>query len=378
MNRKILGIGIGVVVTILIGVILVIIFRGNWRDSEIRVGVIVPMSGGSAKYGEDIRRGYDLATDEINAAGGVSGRKVRLIYEDDEGKPEKAVSAAQKLIQSDKVVAILGPLWSSPTLAVAPIAERNKVVLLSSGASSPKITDAGDYIFRNELSDQYGAEQSAKLFFGLGYKRIAMLYVNNDFGIGYRDVTKRIYDELGGRVLVAEAFEQDAKDFRTQLLKVKDADPEAVFLVGYKEMILILRQMKELGIDKQILSIALFEDPEILEKVGEAAEGAIYTYYGTFDPKSQDDRIRNFVTAFDKKYGQPPEYYAPLGYDAVEILADAIRRGGTRSNGIKEALYRVKDFPGLTGTTSIDQYGDVQKPLVLKIVRGGKFVRYSG
>jgi len=377
MSGKRLGAFLVICAVVILTIVLVVALRDR-RADEIRIGVIAPLSGGSAKYGEDIRRGYALAADEINAGGGINGKTLRLIYEDSEGKPEKAVSAAQKLIHSDHVVAILGPLWSSPTLAVAPIAERDKVVLLSSGASSPEITGAGDYIFRNELSDQDGAEQSARLFFEAGYKRIAMLYINNDFGIGYRDVTRRTYEELGGTVAVAEAFEQDAKDFRTQLLKVKEADPEAVFLVGYKEMILILRQMRELGINKQILSIALFEDPEILEKVGEVAEGAIYTYYGTFDPKSQDQDIRKFVTAFEKEYGEPPEYYAPLGYDAVNILAQAIREGGTEPNGIKDALYQVKDFPGLTGATTIDENGDVQRSVILKTVKNGRFDRYGG
>ncbi len=300
-----------------------------------------------------------------------------MTYEDDEGKPDKAVSAAQKLIQRDKVIAILGPLWSSPTLAVAPIADKNKIVLLSSGASAPKITDAGDYIFRNEISDAYGAKESAKLYYNAGFKRIAIIYINNDYGIGVQDVTEQVYKELGGKITSVEAFEQNAKDFRTQLLKIKRTNPDAILIVSYKEAILILRQMKELGIKKQILGTPLFGDPEIIERTGDAAEGAIYSYYGTFDPKSEEARIKEFLRNFKEKYGVEPEYYAPIGYDAVKILALAIEKGGFKPEQIKNALYQIKDFPGLSGTTSFDENGDVIKPVILKTVKNRHFIRYK-
>lgn len=377
MSKRTITIGaVVVLVAIGLGIWLGVFPPWSGVPGEIKIGVITPLTGGSAKYGEDIKRGYDLAVEEINEQGGIKGKKLRLIYEDSEGHPQKAVSAAQKLIQQDKVITILGALWSSPTLAVAPIVERNKVVLLSSGSSSPKVTDAGDYIFRNELSDLYGAEETAKLFFGIGFKNIAILYINNDFGIAQKDVTERVYSQLGGTIVAAESFEQDATDFRTQLLKIKDSQPDGLFMVGYKETILILRQMRELGINLQILSVALFEDPEIIEKAGDVAEGAIYTYYGTFDPKSQEPRIKEFVEKFKTKYRREPEYYAPIGYDAIKILALAIERGGTNPERIKNALYGIKDFPGISGTTSIDENGDVMKPVILKTVKEGKFVKY--
>lgn len=374
--KKSTWIGIVIIVVLALAIVL-IVTQTKKEPGVIKIGVIIPLTGSSAKYGEDIKRGYDLAVEEINEKGGITGRKIKLIYEDDEGKPEKAVAAAQKLIQKEKVIAILGALWSSPTLAVAPIAEKAKVILLSSGSSSPKITYAGDYIFRNEISDAYGAEQSAILYFNAGFKKIAIIYVNNDYGIGVRDVTIQSYKKLGGEVTTAEAFEQDEKDFRTQLLKIKRTNPDAILIVSYKEAILILKQMKELGIKKQILGTPLFEDLEIIEKAGELAEGAIYTYYGTFDSKSEDKKIKEFVRKFKGKYGVEPEYYAPIGYDAVKILSLSIERGGLKPEQIKDALYHIKNFPGLSGTTSFDQNGDVEKPVILKIVRSGKFTRFS-
>jgi len=369
---------IGIAIVIAIALAAVLIITQTKKEPElIKIGIITPLTGGSAKYGEDIKRGYDLAVEEINEKGGISGRKIRLIYEDSEGKPEKAVTAAQKLIQRDKVIAILGDLWSSPTLAVAPIAEKNRVVLLSPGASSPKLTNAGDYIFRNEISEAYGAKESAGLYFNAGFRKIAIIYINNDYGIAVRDITQQVYKELGGEIVNAEAFEQDAKDFRTQLLKIKRTNPDAILIASYKESILILRQMREMGMGIQVLGSPLFEDPEIIEKAGDIAEGAIYSYYGTFDPKSQDARILAFIKKFKEKYGVEPEYYAPIGYDAVKIIALAIEKRGFQPEQIKNSLYQIKNFPGLSGTTSFDKNGDVTKPIILKTIKNGQFVPYE-
>ncbi len=343
---------IGLIIVVAVVTVAILIFtRIGTKSEEIKIGVITPLSGSSAKYGIDIKRGYDLAVKEINQQNGINGKKLKLIYEDSEGKPDKAVAVAHKLIQQDKVIAVLGPLWSSPTLAVAPIVERNKVVLLSSGASSPKVTNAGDFVFRNEISDAYGAEQSAKLYYNQEFEKIAIIYINNDYGIGVKNVTVKTYRELGGNVVVSEAFEQDAKDFRTQLLKIKEANPEAILIVSYKEAILILTQMKELGIDKQILSTPLFEDSEIIQKVGELAEGAIYSYYGTFGLEGRNGQSKKFKKEFFDTYSNEPGYYSPLGYDAVKILARAIQNADSeKPTDIKQAMYKIKDFPGVSVT----------------------------
>jgi branched-chain amino acid transport system substrate-binding protein len=366
-----------IAIVVVLAVILLSVWQKKAKQNVMRIGVIAPLSGPSAKYGEDIRHGYDIAVEEVNAQGGIKGKKIVLVYEDSEGKPEKAVASAQKLIQGDRVIAILGDLWSSPTLAIAPICEKHKVPLLSSGASSPKITNAGDYVFRNEVSDEYGARRTAQLFFGLGFHSIAIIYVNNDFGRGFDNVVTETYKELGGKVVISESFDQDATDVRTQLIKIKQSSPQAILIVAYKESINIMRQMKEIGLRAQILGPALMEDPDIINKVGDVAEGAIYTYYGTFDPESQDKNIQGFVEKFRQKYGVNPEYYAPIGYDAVKILALAIECAGLEPDKIRDALYQVENFPGLSGTTSFDRNGDVVKPVILKQIKDGKFMRFA-
>jgi len=347
------------------------------KEKEIKIGVLMPLTGGQAKYGESVKHGIDLAIKERKNAGGIEGRAVTAVYEDYQGTPERAVSGIQKLITINKVKVIIGAFGSSATLAVAPIAEKNKVVLLSPSSSSPKITDAGDFIFRNEISEVYGAKRSAELYYEAGFTKVGILYINNDYGVGVKDITKQVYDSLKGTVTAAESFDEDATDFRTQLLKIEKSNSQTILIVGYKEMIQILKQIKELGIKRQLLSTPMFEDPEIIEKVRDLANGVIYTYYGTYFPESQLEIVRKFVTQFKSEYGIEPSYYAALAYDATKILIQAITKGGYDAIKIKNALYQIKDFPGVTGSTSFDQNGDVIKPVILKTVRSQKFVLYG-
>lgn len=377
MTKKQLLIG-AVIVIVLAAFACACLDKQPTESEEIKIGAIFPLTGEGAKYGEDAKLGIDLAVEEINAAGGIKGKKIQVVYEDSQAAPSQGVAAIQKLITVDKVPVIIGAMASSVTLAIAPIAEENKVVLLSPASSAATITEAGDYIFRNEFSDAYGGKAQAELTWDeLGIRDVAILYVNNDYGVGVADTFKKTFESLGGNITAVEVFEQGATDFRTQLTKIKDSNPEAIFLIGYKETILILKQAKELGIETQILSTPMFEDPEILEKVGDLAEGVIYIYYGGFDPKSEEEQIKVFVSSFNEKYGREPGYYTALSYDATKIISVAIEKGGFNSEGIKSALYDIKDYPGLTGSTSFDENGDVIKPVTLKTVKDGKFVEYK-
>ncbi|TET15171.1 MAG: hypothetical protein E3J82_01170 [Candidatus Thorarchaeota archaeon] len=341
---------------------------------EINLGAILPLTGGAAKYGESAKRAIDLAVAEINSKGGIGRRKVRIIYEDSQALPQQGVAAITKLGTVNKVPVVIGAMASSVTLAIAPVAEKNKIVLISPVSSAPKISEAGDYVFRNCMSDVYeGAKMAAYAFKELGLRKIAILYVNNDYGSGLRGMVESRFKSLGGRVVTMQSFDQGSSDFRTQLAKIKQAKPEAIYMVGYKEQILILKQAKEMGITQQFLGSVMFEDPEILEKVGKAADGVIYTYY-PFDPAGEQELVSQFTNQFNKKYGTQPDIYAALSYDAMRIVASAIRRGGMSPGRIKQALYDTKDFPGVAGSTTFDENGDAIKPVSIKTVRDGEFV----
>jgi len=366
---------VGVVILIIASLaVLLVVNQAKKEPEEIKIGAILPLSGEGAKYGMATKRGIDLALQEINRKGGVHQRKIKIIYEDDRGDPKTGVSCINKLIQIDKVPCILGPIYSSVALAVAPIAERERIVLLSPAASTPALTKAGDYIFRNVLSDLYEASALAKFVYThLGFRRIGILYINNDFGLGHKESFASKFEALGGKIVATESFEQDATDFRTQLTKLEKANPEAVFLVGYREMGRILRQSSELNTNLRFLSISMFEDPEILEIAGEAAEGVYYSLQ-TFDPQSPEEIIKKFVLNFKSVYNKEPDIFAALGYDAMNLLAIALEKGGPYPEKVKDALYTIKDFPGVTGKTTFDQNGDVQKTVSIKKVENGHFI----
>lgn len=346
------------------------------KKTEIKIGSILPLTGGAGKYGEDAKSAIELAVEEKNAQGGINGSLVTIVFEDDQTNPTQTVSAFRKLITVDKVPVVIGAMTSSSALAVAPIAEQNRIVLLSPSASAPALTNAGDFIFRNEVSDAYGGvAQADRTWNKLGIKKVAIIYINNDYGVGVKDTFVQTFKTLGGEVVATESFEPDSQDFRTQLTRIKEKSPEAIFIVAYKESILILKQIKELGIKATLLSTPVFEDREILDKAGNASEGVIYVYYGGFNPQSSDETIKKFVDAFKSKYNREPGYYAALAYDATNIVLLAIEKGGTKSEDIKNALYQIKDFLGVTGKTTFDSNGDVTKPVILKMVKNGQFVQ---
>lgn len=347
------------------------------KEKEIKVGAILPLTGDGAKYGTASQKSIELALEEINGAGGIKGRKIRVNYEDSQGLPRIGVSAIQKLITTDKVPAVIGGLFSSVTLAIAPVAEQNKVVILSPTSSAPQITDAGDYVFRNCASDIFeGAIMGTFAFDELGFKQVAILYINNDYGVGIRDVFKKGFTAKGGIVILEETFDQGTTDFRTQLAKIKGSNAQAIYIVGYKELGQLLKQAKEIGITSQFLSTVMFEDPEIIKNAGGAAEGVIYSTRA-YDPESKEGATYDFVSRFEEKYNETPDIFAALSYDAMKILALAIKQEGFASDEIRNALYGIKHYPGLVGDTSFDENGDVIQPAVIKTVKDGRFIKFS-
>jgi len=341
---------------------------GDSGSQTIEIGAILPLTGDGAKYGEEARNGINLALDEI-AKG-----KLRVIYEDDLGTAAGAVNAFNKLTATNKVSAIIGPMYSSTALAVAPLAERKQVVVLSPSASSPALTTAGDFFFRNWPSDVFeGGEMARYARKNLGLERVAILAVNLDYGVGLTNVFRKTFEQEGGTVTTVESYDQGATDFRTQLTKIAATNPQAVYLPGYyAEIGLALRQARELGLRTRFLSSVGFDNPKVLEIAGNAADGVIFArpYY---DPDSSDPVVKNFVANFSKKYGSAPGVYAAHAYDALRIMYKAIESGGTTAEGIKRALYQIRDFPGVTGSTTFDNNGDVIKPIQIMKVENGAF-----
>jgi branched-chain amino acid transport system substrate-binding protein len=378
MNRRTLVIGAIAVVVIALIVGGVVYFTRPGGAQEIKIGAILPLTGDAGVYGTWAKQGIDLAVEEVNAEGGTNGKKIKVIYEDDQCQPEKAVSAINKLVKIDRVPIIIGALCSSATLAISPIANNTKTVIISPGSSSPKISEAGDYVFRNWPSDSFEGRAMAEFAYNtLQARRIAVLYINNEYGLGVKDVFTKRFEELGGFIIAVESYEQGATDFRTQLAKVGTGNPDAIYLPGHtNEIGQILRQAKEMGIRSQFLSVVAFESPTTLQIAGDAAEGVFYTT-PAFDPESKDQLIQAFQQAYTKRYGKPAETFAATAYDALKIVVLAIKRGGYNSDGIKRELYNIQNYPGISGITTFDRNGDVIKPAMIKTVRNGKFEIYQ-
>ena len=346
-------------------------------ETTFTVGVLLPLSGGAASLGKPCLNGIQLRVDQYARERKRGEPVVQLIIEDTQAQPASAVSAFHKLVSAHNARAVLGPLSSGETLAVAPLADRNHVVILSPGASAPSVSTAGDYVFRNELSDAHGAREQARLAYDLLHLRtIGIIYVNNEYGVGTATVFRKQFTRLGGRVVVDEAFAAGTTDFRTALTAVKAAKPDAVLFVYQDDIVNFVRPRAELGVAAKVFTTPVFETPSNLKSLGSLAEGIVYAYYGEFDLRARNGAVQSFTRAYRNRFGGPPTYYSALGYDAASIMIEALRRCRFDPERLKASLYSIRGFRGVTGTTSFDKNGDVQKPVTIRTVRGGRFVPY--
>lgn len=343
------------------------------KSNEIVLGAIMPLTGDAAVYGKNCKQGIELAVSEINDKGGINGKPIKIIFEDSQLQPKNAVTVFQKLVSVDKVPAILGPLASSCAMATATVANQNKVVSFSPGASTPKLTDAGPYIFRNWQSDALEAIIMANYALKKGWQKFAIFYVNNDFGIALKDYFIKTIEKKGGAILVTESFEQGHTDFKTQITKIKNSTPDAIYLLSYPQQTpIIINQMKSLDVKAQILGVAAMEDPSLTEIAGKNAEGILYTIA---IPLSEDKPIRkSFIENYEQKFGEKPGLISDTGYDAVYILAKAIENSRQlEGEYIQKALSEIKEYNGASGPMTFDDNGDVIKPIGIKVVKDGIF-----
>lgn len=367
---------IGIVILICVIFAIVVIFVHKKNDSkEIKIGATAFLTGRLANLGKSIQDGIELAVSNINNQGGIDGKSIRLILEDEGDSPQQAVNAVRKLINFDNVPIVIGPISSSGVMAVAPIANKTKTVILSPGAASPNITYAGEYIFRNRAAGTLEAAKIAKFAYNrLGLQNIIVFEINEDYGVGFRKVFKKSFENLGGEVILVESYNQGDTDFRTQLSKFFRYKFDGIYIIGVaNEVGNILKQATELGI-KTIFIMNNMENPELIRIAGDAAEG-IYFPIPFFDSNSPEENVRNFVNNFINKYGYEPDLFAANGYDAVFIAKYAIEQGGYSGERIKNALYSIQDFPAISGgRVSFDENGDIVQHLVIKTVRNGEFV----
>lgn len=327
-------------------------------------------TGPWSTLGEKKKQGLELALQELPD---INGKKIELIYEDTKGENKNAISAVNKFISVDKVNFIIGAIASWETLAVAPIIEEHKVVYLAPGSNAPKITQSGDYIFRTKVSSVVESQAlSAILYDNYNVSTLAIIAINNDYGVGVAESLKNDFEKLGGTILLTELYEDRLLDFKTTLIKLKSQNPEAIFLVGGDDHIgHILKQAKELGIQSLFVTHPASVGPQVQNIAGNAAEGILLA--SEYDLTSLEPAVMDFRKKFNEKYGKDPDLFPPLSYDALHILADGIEQCEENSECVKDYLYTVQDYHGAVGITSFDENGDVQRPFVVMTMKNGEF-----
>lgn len=345
-------------------------------QGSYKIGVMYPLSGDGAAYGLPIQRATKIAIDEINAKGGVNGRKLEAIYEDSKCNPKDGNAAAQKLVNIDKVKVIIGGVCSGETLGAAPITEANKVILISPSATSPDITKAGDFVFRLAPSDAYaGIVASEYAFNNLKVEKAAIISEATDYAQGLRKVFIENFVKLGGKMVADETYNPEDTDFRTQVTKVKASNPDVIYLVPQTvpKGILLVKQIKEAGIKQQLLTAEVLIGRNVIKENAAYMEGLIGVEQ-KFDDKAS--KASALLGKYRKQAKEEPPFpaFMSAAYDIVYLLADAIKENGYDSERIKYYLYALKDYDGAVGKVTVDENGDPIMEYSVKQVSDGELV----
>jgi branched-chain amino acid transport system substrate-binding protein len=346
-------------------------------NSTIKIGYFGDLSGPTFNFGKSAINGILMAADEINRSGGINGRKLDVVIEDDQGSPERAALLVSKLIGQDKVVAVIAGGASGSSLAAAPRAQAAKIPLISPSSTDPAVTRAGDYIFRVCFIDAFQGEVMARFATDkLKAKKAAiMVDFNNPYSRGLSEFFEESFTKMGGSIVSKQSYAQGDPDFKGQLSTIRTAEPDVVYLPGYYgDVGLIAKQARQLGMSQPLLGGDGWDAPELWGIGSDALNGSyISSHYSTEDPSPD---IQKFVQNYKMLYGNlSPDAHAALGYDAMRFLAEAIKRaGGTESQKLRAALADTKQFAGVTGVISMDAERNAVKPAVVLKLQDGEYV----
>ncbi len=342
--------------------------------SDIPVGVYAAQTGDQASFGNATLQGVKLAADEINAAGGVLGRKIRLVIEDTQGRPDQAASVVTKLISSDSVIAVIGENSSTQSLAGATICQRSQVPMISPSSTNPAVTEKGDYIFRVCFTDPYqGKALAAFAKNSLKIDTAAILVdKKTDYSVGLAQFFRKEYEALGGKIVAEQSYAGGDTEFRPQLTAIKSAAPKMIFIPGfYTEVGQIAIQARDLGIELPLVGGDGWDSPTVIEIGGKSIDGSYFSdhyFVGESRPLVQD-----FVKKIRERHGKSPEANAALGYDALQILVRAIRETGSLDRpAIRDRIAATKDHQGVSGTITMGPDRNPIKPVAIIKIEGGE------
>lgn len=347
------------------GLILVsvLIVSCSKNEQKIRIGVVAPLTGDGATYGASMKRGFDLAFD--------NSKGFDLIYENSKLNPTDGVNALIKLIIQDKVKVVLGAAASGVTIAMVPVADKNQVIVFSSISSSDALTGMSKYFFRNVPTNKSQGITAAKFLFNrLMKKRVAIIKKNDAYGINLSTSFKGEFKQLGGKIIYEDGYNPGTSDFRSLILKLKQINPDAVYLPGnYQEVAQFLKQAKEMNLKSIFMGGDGSYSPELIKIAGDAANGSYYTQFAI----NQNNYFNNFKKKFVKKYNRQPDIYDSYSYEAANIILQAIDSAGYNSLSIRNYLLN-HSFTSLTGQLKFINDGNVDREYGVLTVKDGKFV----
>jgi branched-chain amino acid transport system substrate-binding protein len=351
---------------------------GATRDrSTIKIGYYGDLSGPTFNFGESAKNGVLMAAEEINQAGGINGRRIDVVIEDDQGSAEMAAARSSKLIDVDKVIAVIAGGTSGNSRAAAPKAQVAKIPLISPSATDPAVTQIGDYIFRACFIDAFQGEVMAKFAVNtLKAKKAAILLdFNSPYSRGLSDFFELSFTRRGGQIVSKQLYTLNDGDYRGQLDSIRLAAPDVIYIPGYYgNVAIIAKQARQMGITRVLLGGDGWDAPELWELGGDALNGSyISNHYSADDPSPT---IQTFVREYKLRYGNlAPDAHAALAYDATRVLTDAIQRAGTTDGPkLRDALAQTKNFAGITGDITINEERNAVKPAVVLKLQDGKYI----
>lgn len=340
------------------------------------LGYQMPLSGDRSQYGEAFRNAAEIQLKAFNAAGGVAGTPVEIVYEDSKNDPKEAIAIARKFADNPKILGVLGDFSSTVAMAAGEVYAKAGVPQLSQTASHPDYTKISKWQFRNITTQEYEGPFTATWMRETGAKSVAIISIQNDWGISAAEQFAKAFSAKGGKVTATEYFNPGTRDFRSILTKIGRAKPDAIYLcMFYEEGASAMQQAKQLNVKSAIFSTSSLYSPKLIELGGDSVNGLRMA--STFVPENPAQNVQSFVSEYKTNYGDAPNMFAAQAYDAVGIMLDALKKVGPKATRaeLRDQIAKTDDYPGVTGKTSFDpETREPTKELAKMEVKGGKFI----
>lgn len=373
-NRKTLFILLGVIVVAAIGLVIWSRsgFKGSNEVEDINIGAVLPLTGPASDIGKWQQKGLDLAVEQINARRTGGAPKLRMIYQDSAGDPRTGVSAFSQILAQKKTPVIISSL-SSVSNAVLPLTKEQKVNVILLAVSLPAITKQSEYAYRFNVGSEDEAKVMATYITNQAkVSRVAVYYINDEFGLGALEVFKRDFAATGGQIVWEESYAAAATDHKSVLAKMGQSNAEGLYVIGYtRASALAVKQLREMGNKMPVFANMALTVPTFTQLIGDAIEGATFTT-NYFDASTTDEQVKTFVQAYTQRYNEPPTFFGAFAYDSVQVLAPLLTSPQTTADDIRAGLTPQKQFSGVMGQFSVDQERNFRFPVKLVQLKQGK------